>query len=64
MKTYLPKEFGDWGFVTIIEVGYVRRCSSETNKLIYVHSIRGTPRDIAIKEREINYIKIKSSRLS
>ena len=29
------------------------------NKLRYVHSIRGTPRDITIEERKINYIKIK-----
>ena len=34
------------------------RCCSETSKLRYVHAIRGKPRDIAIKEREINYIEI------
>ena len=37
----------------------MRRCSSKANKLKYVHTIRGAPRDIAIKEREIYYIKIK-----
>ena len=56
----LPKELGGKGFITTVEVIYVRRCSSETNKLRYVHSIlRSTPRDITIEEREINYIKIK-----
>ena len=30
--------------------------ASETNKLRYIHSIRGSPRHIAIKEREINDI--------
>ena len=55
----LPKELGGKGFITIVEVTYVRTCSSETNKLRYVHSIRGTPRDITIEKWEINYIKIK-----
>ena len=54
----LPKELGCKGFVTIDEVTYARRCSSETNKLRYVHSIGGTSRDIAVEEWEINYIKI------
>ena len=53
----LPKELGGKGFITTAEVIYVRRCSSETNKLRYIHSIRGTPRDITIEEQEINYIK-------
>ena len=35
------------------------RCSGETNKLRYVHAIRGMLRDITIEEREINYIKNK-----
>ena len=35
----LPKELGSYGFVTIIEVTYVRRCSNETNKLRYVHEV-------------------------
>ena len=56
----LPLELGGKGLITTVEVIYVRRCSRETNKLRYVHSIRGTPRDIAIEEQEINqYIKIK-----
>ena len=55
----LPKELGGKGFITTVEVTYVRRCSSETNRLRYVHSIGGTPRDITIEEREIKYIKIK-----
>ena len=55
----LPKELGYKGFVTTAEVTYARRCYSETNKLRYVHSIGGTSRDIAVDEREINYIKIK-----
>ena len=60
MRTALPKELGGKGFITTIEVIYVKRCYySETNKLRYVHSIRGMPRDITIEEREINYIKIK-----
>ena len=46
-------------FVTTVDVTYARRCSSETNKLRYVHSIGGTSRDIAIEERGINYIKIR-----
>ena len=56
----MPKEFGGKGFITTVEVNYVRSCSRETNKLRYVHSIRGTPRDVRdIEERKINYIKIK-----
>ena len=55
----LPKELGGEGFITTVEVTYVRRCSSVTNKLRYVHSIRGTPRDIAIEDRGIDCIKIK-----
>ena len=30
----------------------MRRCSGKANKLRYIHTIRGTLRDIAIKERE------------
>ena len=37
----------------------MRRCLSKANKLRYIYTIRGTLRDIAIKEREINNIKIK-----
>ena len=63
ITTDLPKELGNKGFIISVEVTYVKRCSSETNKLRYVHFIRGTPRDITIEEREINCIKIKLSRL-
>ena len=55
----LPKELGCKGFVTTVEVTYARRCCSETNKLRYVYSKGGTSRDIAVEEREINYIKIQ-----
>ena len=54
----LFKELGSKGFVTIMEVTNVGRCFSGTNKLRYMHSIQGKPRDFAIKEREINNIKI------
>ena len=50
----LSKELGCKGFVTTVEVTYARRCSNETNKLRYVHSIGGTSNDITIEEREIN----------
>ena len=53
------KELDGCDFVTITEVTNVKRWCSEANKFRYVHSIRGTPRDIAIKERDINYIKIE-----
>ena len=55
----LSKELGFKGFVTTVEVTYARRCSSETNKLRYVHSTEDTSRDIAVEEREINYMYIK-----
>ena len=55
----LPTETGSYGFVTTIEVSNVRRCSSESHKLRYVHSIRGTPRDITVKERKIDNVKIE-----
>ena len=53
----LHKELGCKGFITTAEVTYARRCSSETNKLRYAHSIGGTTKDIAVEERVINYIK-------
>ena len=60
MKTIaLPKELGGKGFIMTVEVIYVRRCSSKTNKLRYVHSIWGAPWDITIKDWEMNYIKNK-----
>ena len=37
----------------------MRRCSGKANKLRYIYIIRDTLRDIAIKERKINNIKIK-----
>ena len=55
----LLKKFGSHEFVTIIEVSNMRRCSDKANKLRYIYTIRGTLRDIAIKEREINNFKIK-----
>ena len=33
----------------------MQSCSGEANKLRYINTIRGTPRGIAIKEREINH---------
>ena len=45
--------------LTIIEVSNMRRSSGKVNKLRYIYTIRGTSRDIAIKERKINNIKIK-----
>ena len=65
MTIVLLKELGGKGFITTVEVISIRKCSSETNKLRYVHSIRGTQRDITIEEREINYLsKSKSSSVS
>ena len=43
----------------VIEVTNMRRCSGKANKLSFTNTIRGTSKDIAIKEREIDYIKIK-----
>ena len=60
----LFKELGTLGFVSTIEAAYVRRCSSETNKLKYVNTIWCTSREVSINKREINKIKIKISRLS
>ena len=40
------------------EFGY-DNYSGETNKMRYVHSIKTMPREIGIKEREFNYIKIE-----
>ena len=55
----LLKELGSKGCVPTIEVAYVRRCSSETNKLRYVNVISCTSKDVSIKKREINNIKTK-----
>ena len=54
----LLKEFGSLECVTIIEVINMRRCSGKANKLRYIYTTRGTPRDIAIMEMKINNIKI------
>ena len=37
----------------------VETYSGEANKLSFLYTIRGTPRDIAIKERKIKNIKIR-----
>ena len=55
----LLKKFGSQEFVTIIDVRNMRRCSGKANKLRFIYTIRGTLRDIAIKEWKINNIKIK-----
>ena len=54
----LLNELGSEGYVPTIEIAYVRRCSSEMNKLRYVNAIWCTSRDVLIKKREINNIKI------
>ena len=55
----LLKEFGQF-FSPIIEVISIRRCSGKANKFRdIIYTIRGTPRDIAIKEWDINNIKRK-----
>ena len=55
----LPKKFGSKGFITVVKVIKIWRSSSESNKLRYVYPIWGTPGDIAIQKKEIDYIKIK-----
>ena len=55
----LLKEFGSYVFVMIIEDNNMRRCSGKANKLRYLYTIRGTSRDIAIKEQKIDNIRIK-----
>ena len=45
-------------FLRQLNVPYMRRCSDKANKLRYVYTLRGTLRDNAIKEREINEYKI------
>ena len=53
----LLKEFGSEKCVSFIEVSNMRKCSGKANKLRYIYTIRGTSRDIAIKEWKINNIK-------
>ena len=59
LQIALLKKFGSKEPVTITEVSIMRRCSGKANKLRYINTIRGTLRDIAIKEQKINNIKIK-----
>ena len=59
ITTSLLKELGGSEFVTSIEVTNMRRCPGKASKLRYINTIKGTPRDIVIQEREINCIKIK-----
>ena len=40
----------------MMEVAYMRRWSCEANKFRCIDTIRGRPREIDIKEREIYYI--------
>ena len=55
----LPEKFGSKGFITVVKVIKIWRSSSESNKLRYVYPIWGTPGDIAIQKREIDYTKFK-----
>ena len=55
----LPKNFGSKGFITVVIVIKIWRSSGESYKLRYVYPIWGTPGDITIQKREIDYIKIK-----
>ena len=55
----LHKELGGLGFAMTIEVTNMRMCCGKANKLKYINTLRGTTRDIVIKEREIKNIKIK-----
>ena len=49
-------ENGGKEFVTTIEDINIRGCSGKANNMRYVNTIRGAPKDIAIKERDISYI--------
>ena len=59
ITTALPKRFVSKGFITAVKVTKIWRSSGKSNKLRYVYPIWGTPMDIAIQKREIDYIKIK-----
>ena len=59
----MPKKFDSKGFIRQLVIK-IWRSSGESNKLRYVYPICGTPEDIAIQKREIDYIKSKSSRWS
>ena len=58
-KIALPKKFGSKGFITAVKVIKIWGIFSNSNKLRYVYPIWGTPGDIAIQKREIDYIRIK-----
>ena len=60
----LPKKFGSKGFITVVKIIKIWRSSGESYKLRYVYPIWGTPGDIAIQKREIDYFKIKVVPLS
>ena len=55
----LFKELTGYSFVTATEVTKVIRCFSETKTLRFIHSIRGSPTDVVIQERDIVDIKIE-----
>ena len=55
----LLKKFDSQTFFMIFEVSNMKKGCGKANKLRYIYTIRGTSRDIAIKERKINNIKIK-----
>ena len=59
MMIALPKKFGSKGFITAVKITKICRSSDESNKLRYAYLICGTPGNIAIQKREIDYIKIK-----
>ena len=50
----LPKTFGSKGFITAVKVTKIWRSFGES-KLRYVYHIWGTPEDIAIQKREIDF---------
>ena len=52
--------FGSKGFITVGKVIKIWS-SGESYKLRYVYPIWGTPGDIAIQKREIDFIKIKAA---
>ena len=54
----LPKKFDSKGFVTAIKITKIRS-SDDSYKLRDVYPFLGTPGDIAIQKREIDYVKVK-----
>ena len=55
----LPEKFGSKSLITAVKITKIWRSSGESNKLKYVYPIWGTPREIAIQKREIDYVKSK-----